>query len=337
MACEQGLACVGSGGCIEPLGVGSEGQVLAVVSGAPGWVDGDIHPAASVPGGNPALSIVAGTQVLNLDLSATGSFTPGASGLTSTNVQDAIIEAATRCCVGITSGVGAPAATTNSPTIYTDTATGTVYYRNVDGTVVVIHRPITTTSGTGAPAAGPNSPTVYTDTDNGDVYFRDQLGNVTVLTRGMVQTDPTGAGAQITDSVAGVLRLDTLSGTQTGNWTIDAQGRIVVPEDGCYYFHATVTAPNIFGGNPQNWGSAANNQHHLSARIAFGATIIEVGRSNVPNGASGTTIIANGGATRCVTAGTTVAVVGEYQHDTAQPNKFLTPRIRIFRLDSGNI
>lgn len=241
------------------------------------------------------------------------------------------------CCVTIAEGAGAPAATAGAPIIHTDTATGDVYYRDNDGNITIIHRAVTTTSGSGAPAATADAPTVYTDTDNGDVYYRDELGNVTVLTRGMVQTDSLGAGAQITDSTPGVLRLDTLSGAQTGNWTIDGLGRVVVPEDGCYYFHATVVAPNVFGGNPQDWGTAANNQQHLSARIAFGATIVEVGRSNVPNNASGTTIIANGGATRCVTAGTTIAVVGEYQHDTALPNKFLTPRIRIFRMDPGNL
>jgi hypothetical protein len=51
------------------------------------------HPALTLaPANNPALTLNVGTQTIKLDLSAAGSYDNTASGLTATNIQDAIDE-----------------------------------------------------------------------------------------------------------------------------------------------------------------------------------------------------------------------------------------------------
>ena len=61
--------------------------------------------------------------------------------------------------IPISSGVGAPAATANSPTIYRDTATDNRYYRDNDGTVILLNPCSFYSSVPAASFADPNAPT----------------------------------------------------------------------------------------------------------------------------------------------------------------------------------
>jgi hypothetical protein len=82
---------------LYPVGTSLQTVLAAIVAFS--------HPAATVAAlSNPALTINTSTQVLDLDLSASGSYDNSSSGLTADNIQDAIDEL-------VVAATGLPAAT----------------------------------------------------------------------------------------------------------------------------------------------------------------------------------------------------------------------------------
>lgn len=205
------LVQLGPGNCVESLPNGDNGDIMQMVAGSPTWV-------APLDGGvsADALNILLAGSDNRAYLSCEtvqdciGTAVANGVGLTYNDLTNAISVSG----VPITSGAGAPAATTNSPTFYTNTNNGDIYYRDPSGATLLLYSvlscevvqdcigtaiangtgltyndalnaisatgiPITT--GSGAPPATANSPTIYTNTVTGDVYYRDATGTSVII------------------------------------------------------------------------------------------------------------------------------------------------------------
>ena len=148
------LARLADNGCVQSLANGTDGQVMTMVAGAPAW-------AASTAAGGGASSDANNILVAGSDgspwlsceevMDCVGTAAGLGFGLTYNDVANSL--SATGAT--ISSGAGVPAATANAPTIYTDTLTGDVYYRDSTGAIVELTSHFTVT-------AGPDATTVTT-------------------------------------------------------------------------------------------------------------------------------------------------------------------------------
>lgn len=159
------LASLGNGNCIEPFPNGTEGQVLTMDGGMPVWQDPS--SGVSTDGSNILSNGSDGKAYLTCEdiQDCVGLAIANGTGLT----YDDALNAISATGVPITDGAGLPAfGVLDTPTIYTDTATGNVYYRDPAGTVVRLNTIFSVTS-------GPDAATVTSgpiDVDNGDtIHF----------------------------------------------------------------------------------------------------------------------------------------------------------------------
>jgi len=245
------LAEYDSAGCLTPFSNGSDGQVLQIVNGTPTWVTlaitcediqdcigSGVGPAVA----NTGISYSDATNSFKFDTAqlpvATGtvsnivvSTSNQASGATMTPAQlvTAMCSNILTCAgIPIQSGAGLPAATANAPIVWTDTATGNIYYRDPTGANVQLSSPasdIPISNITGTPPGIAGSPGVFTDTDTGTVYYRDNAGSVVVLDQTCCVSVQSGAGAPL----AGTLNDATVwTDTATGNvYYRDKDGNVV--------------------------------------------------------------------------------------------------------------
>ena len=159
------LASLGNGNCIEPFPNGTEGQVLTMDGGMPVWEDPS--SGVSTDGSNILINGSDGKAYLTCEdiQDCVGLAIAAGTGLT----YDDALNAISATGVPITSGAGLPAlGVLDTPTIYTDTSTGNVYYRDPAGVVVRLNTIFSVTS-------GPDAATVTSgpiDVDNGDtIHF----------------------------------------------------------------------------------------------------------------------------------------------------------------------
>ena len=159
------LASLGNGNCIEPFPNGTEGQVLTMDGGQPVWQDPS--SGVSTDGSNILSNGSDGKAYLTCEdiQDCVGLAIAAGTGLT----YDDALNAISATGVPITSGTGLPAlGVLDTPTIYTDTSTGNVYYRDPAGVVVRLNTIFSVTS-------GPDAATVTSgpiDVDNGDtIHF----------------------------------------------------------------------------------------------------------------------------------------------------------------------
>lgn len=159
------LASLGNGNCIEPFPNGTEGQVLTMDGGQPVWQDPS--SGVSTDGSNILINGSDGKAYLTCEdiQDCVGLAIANGTGLT----YDDALNAISATGVPITSGAGLPAlGVLDTPTIYTDTSTGNVYYRDPAGVVVRLNTIFSVTS-------GPDAATVTSgpiDVDNGDtIHF----------------------------------------------------------------------------------------------------------------------------------------------------------------------
>lgn len=159
------LASLGNGNCIEPFPNGADGQVLTMDGGQPVWQDPS--SGVSTDGGNILINGSDGKAFLTCEdiQDCVGLAIANGTGLT----YDDALNAISATGVPITDGAGLPAlGVLDTPTIYTDTATGNVYYRDPAGVVVRLNTIFSVTS-------GPDAATVTSgpiDVDNGDtIHF----------------------------------------------------------------------------------------------------------------------------------------------------------------------
>lgn len=159
------LASLGNGNCIEPFPNGTEGQVLTMDGGQPVWQDPS--SGVSTDGSNILINGSDGKAYLTCEdiQDCVGLAIANGTGLT----YDDALNAISATGVPITSGAGLPAlGVLDTPTIYTDTSTGNVYYRDPAGVVVRLNTIFSVTS-------GPDDTTVTSgpiDVDNGDtIHF----------------------------------------------------------------------------------------------------------------------------------------------------------------------
>lgn len=159
------LASLGNGNCIEPFPNGTEGQVLTMDGGMPVWEDPS--SGVSTDGSNILINGSDGKAYLTCEdvQDCVGLAIANGTGLT----YDDALNAISATGVPITDGTGLPAlGVLDTPTIYTDTSTGNVYYRDPAGVVVRLNTIFSVTS-------GPDAATVTSgpiDVDNGDtIHF----------------------------------------------------------------------------------------------------------------------------------------------------------------------
>lgn len=159
------LASLGNGNCIEPFPNGADGQVLTMDGGMPVWEDPS--SGVSTDGSNILINGSDGKAYLTCEdiQDCVGLAIANGTGLT----YDDALNAISATGVPITDGTGLPAlGVLDTPTIYTDTSTGNVYYRDPAGVVVRLNTIFSVTS-------GPDAATVTSgpiDVDNGDtIHF----------------------------------------------------------------------------------------------------------------------------------------------------------------------
>lgn len=194
------LASLGNGNCIEPFPNGTEGQVLTMDGGMPVWEDPS--SGVSTDGSNILINGSDGKAYLTCEdiQDCVGLAIAAGTGLT----YDDALNAISATGVPITDGAGLPAlGVLDTPTIYTDTATGNVYYRDPAGTVVRLNTIFSVTG-------GPDAATVTSgpiDVDNGDtlhfwgntINFAVTPGSVIVQTEVALSADADNALAIGTD------------------------------------------------------------------------------------------------------------------------------------------
>lgn len=194
------LASLGNGNCIEPFPNGTEGQVLTMDGGQPVWQDPS--SGVSTDGSNILINGSDGKAYLTCEdiQDCVGLAIANGTGLT----YDDALNAISATGVPITDGAGLPAlGVLDTPTIYTDTATGNVYYRDPAGVVVRLNTIFSVTS-------GPDAATVTSgpiDVDNGDtihfwgntINFAVTPGSVIVEAEVALSTDADNALAIGTD------------------------------------------------------------------------------------------------------------------------------------------
>ena len=194
------LASLGNGNCIEPFPNGADGQVLTMDNGLPVWQAPS--SGVSTDGSNILINGSDGKAFLTCEdiQDCVGLAIANGTGLT----YDDALNAISATGVPITDGAGLPAlGVLDTPTIYTDTATGNVYYRDPAGTVVRLNTIFSVTG-------GPDAATVTSgpiDVDNGDtlhfwgntINFAVTPGSVIVQTEVALSADADNALAIGTD------------------------------------------------------------------------------------------------------------------------------------------
>lgn len=161
-------------GCPTSLANGSVGQYLGIgANGSPAWL---INPGGpSTDADNVLLTGSDGKVYLSCEeiQDCIGTAIAAGLGLTYNDALNAISGA---LAIPITSGNGAPAATANSPTIYTDNVTGNIYYRDSTGAITLI---------------GSGTQTPLTVNDSSTIDFTASGINSHTLTASVLN-DPTG-------------------------------------------------------------------------------------------------------------------------------------------------
>lgn len=182
-----------SSGCPTNLANGSVGEYLGIgANGQPTWLTNPGGPSSD--SSNALLTGSDGKAYISCEeiQDCIGTAIAAGLGLTYNDALNAISGA---LAIPITSGNGAPAATTNSPTVYTDNVTGNVYYRDTTGATVIIgsstgQTPLTANDSATIDftASGVNNHTITASVIN------DPAGGLTATASGeAVKLDPSGS------------------------------------------------------------------------------------------------------------------------------------------------
>lgn len=249
MACEGGLACLSTSGCVEALPAGTVGQVLVQGAAGAAWQTAELHPAASLdPTSNPALTLVAASQIAKLDLTVSGSYSPAVSGLASDNVKAALDELALcRLCSIAPTNTCAAGGVGSDYAIKTATLTDGVLTLNGANEHTSINAQL--------------ARQVVPITGN----FPAQPARYTLATRDMIMTNPSPCRAMRALIVA-TFYIDLILETTQLN---DGAGIMNLLVDGAFINNATQRTPTIAGYNHTTIGATCS----AAVTIPAGASI----------------------------------------------------------------